>query len=666
MPDWTYRPIFRPLLFRLPTRLGRDLALAAIGGVARMPGGRHLIEFMGHMRPARPLRSRLADTLLDGPVGLAPGIDPGLIGLAGLSRFGFGFVGIGPVTPNPVAEVGSVRDDRTESIRLVPADTNPGLAATLDRLDRLPEPRPAIIVHLSARALGEERRAVVRGVRGHAAAIALPLVTDDGDAWQRQVREIVAEADGIPVLVVVAADRPTGMVSRCVEAMEAGARGAIVGRAESDEAAWMGNSLLESAEAWTRILRHALGSTATVIAAAGIHAPGDAERLVSAGADLVAIDSGLVFSGPGLAKRCNECLLARRLGGRMAGQGIEDDSETFLRESWLWTLMLGISLLVGGIMALVIACTRVVMPYDEVMSGLTRARLAGIGPRLLPFRTHDRVTLAGAMLGVGILFSGLAWWGVRRGQHWALFAVIVPASVGFLSFFSFLGFGYFDPLHAFVSAILFQFMLLAMVGRASPLRMVGSPDRRNDPKWLRAQWGQLGFVAHGATVLVAGTVISVIGMTTVFVREDLAYLELCAADLNAVPGLVPLIAHDRGTFGGMLMVAGLTMLLASLWGFRRGAAWLWWTMLTAGSVGYATAIAVHHAVGYVDLRHLAPAWGGLAAVWLSALASRGYLCDRRHDDGLGPSVERQLTERPGRLTTGGRTSPRLPGGGCHP
>jgi len=666
MPDWTYRPLFRPLFFRLPTRFGRDLALAAIGGVARVPGGRHLIEFMGHMRPARPLRSRLVDTLLDGPVGLAPGIDPGLIGLAGLSRFGFGFVAIGPVTPDPVAEVASVRDDRTESIRLVPSDTNPGLAATLNRLDRLPVPRPAIIVHLSARALGEERRAVVQGVRGHAAAIALPLATDDGDAWQRQVREIVAEADGIPVLVVVAANRPTGMVSRCVEATEAGARGAIVGRAESDGAAWMGNSLLESAEAWTRILRHALGSTATVIAAAGIHAPGDAERLVAAGADLVAIDSGLVFSGPGLAKRCNECLLARRLGSGMAGQGLEGDSETVLRESWPWTLMLGISLLVGGIMALVIACTRVVMPYDEVMSGLTRARLAGIGPRLLPFMTHDRVTLAGAMLGVGILFSGLAWWGVRRGHHWALLAVTVPASVGFLSFFSFLGFGYFDPLHAFVSAILFQFMLQAMAGRASPLRMVGSPDRLNDPKWLRAQWGQLGFVAHGATVLVAGIVISVIGMTTVFVREDLAYLQLCAADLNAVPGLVPLIAHDRGTLGGMLMVAGLTMLLASLWGFRRGAAWLWWTMLVAGSVGYATAIAVHHAVGYVDLRHLAPAWGGLTAIWLAALASRGYLCDRGPDDGLGHSVERQLTERSARLTTGGRTSPRLPGGGCHP
>lgn len=648
MPDWTYRPIFRPLLFRLPTRVGRDLALAAIGGVARVPGGCRLIEFMGHMSPPRPLRSSLGDTVLDSPVGLAPGIDPGLVGLAGISRLGFGFVGVGPVTPDPVAEVETVRDDRTESIRLVPFDANPGLAVTLDRLDRLPKPRPAVIVHLSARSPTESLLEVVRGMRGHAAAIALPLAPDDDEvAWRRRVGDVVAAAEGIPVLVVVAVDSPAATVSRCREAGEAGARGAIVGHAVRQEAAWMGRSSLESAEGWTRLLRNALGSEATVIAAAGIHTAGDAERLVAAGADLVAIDSGLVFSGPGLAKRCNECLLARRMEAGATVGGADREPEPVLREAWPWTLMLGGSLLVGGVMALVIACTRVVMPYDEAMSGLTRARIAGIGPRLLPFMTHDRVSLAGAMLGVGILFTGLAWWGVRRGHHWALLAVTVPSSLGFVSFFSFLGFGYFDPLHAFVSAILFQFMLLAMVGRPSPLRWDTLPDRHDDSDWLRAQWGQLGFVAHGATILVAGMVISVIGMTTVFIREDLAFLQLCAADLNAVPGLVPLIAHDRGTFGGMLMVAGLTMLLMSLWGFRRGAAWLWWTMLSAGTVGYTMAIAVHHAVGYVDPRHLAPAWAGLATIWLATLASRGYLCDR----GRSASPEPKAARRPDRITT---------------
>ena len=84
MPDWTYRTVFRPVLFRLPTTVGRDLALAAIGTVARLPWGRRVIEFMGHMRPARPLRRRLGAVEIDAPVGLAPGIDPRLLGLPGL------------------------------------------------------------------------------------------------------------------------------------------------------------------------------------------------------------------------------------------------------------------------------------------------------------------------------------------------------------------------------------------------------------------------------------------------------------------------------------------------------------------------------------------------------------------------------------------------------
>lgn len=629
MPDWTYRTVFRPVLFRLPTRVGRDLALASIGGLARLPAGRRVIEFMGHMRPPQPLRRRLGAVTIDAPVGLAPGIDPQLRGLPGLCRFGFGFVEIGPVSAAAVPERTTLRDDGAETISLAPPDTGPGLAAVHAAISRLPAPRPAVVVRLPAAATPTTDAAVLEGLAMQAAAFSLPLADGDGpdaDAWTARVERVVARAAGRPVLVVVPVNAPAAAIGAVVAARAAGAAGAIVGRAEFADRAEMGAGWLAAAEAWTRRLRAAVGADGCLIAAAGVHAPGDAERLVAAGADLIAIDSGLVFTGPGLAKRCNELLLARTLAGRPA-VAADADGAAPVREKWPWTFVIGASMFGGGLLALVIACTRVIMPYDEAMSGLTRAAIGAVSPRLLPFMAHDRVSLAGAMLGVGILFAGLAWFAVRRGQHWAEQAVLVPAMVGFCSFFSFLGFGYFDPLHAFVTAILFQFMLLAIVGRPSPLAPGPGADRVNDAAWLRAQWGQLGFIVHGAVVLAAGVVISIIGMTTVFVREDLAYLELCAADLAAVPGLVPLVAHDRGTFGGMLMVSGLTMLLAALWGFRRGAGWLWWTFVLAATVGYAVAIAVHHAVGYVDGWHLAPAYGGLALVWLAAAASRGFLCD---------------------------------------
>ena len=628
MPDWSYRTVFRPLLFRLPDALGRDLALAAIGGLGGLPGGRRVIEWMGHMRPPAALAARIGDTPVDTPVGLAAGIDPHLVGLPGLCRLGFGFVEVGPVSVEPRAAGGVRRDDAAESIHLDGADANPGLAATAARLDRLASPRPAIVVRLPARATADEDRRVIDRLRPHAAAIALPFGGDPHVPLEPRLSAAVAAAAGIPVLLSVPVHRGAEAAAAWNAAAAAGAAGVIVGRAEESDTATLGGTLVAAAEAAARRLRAVLGPVPQLVVAAGIHAPGDAERMVEAGADLVAIDSGLVFTGPGLAKRVNELLLRRCPTTDATPRVAADGAPPVAREAWPWTLLLGVSMFVGGVMALVIACTRVVMPYDEAMSGLTRERIAAVGPRLLPFMTHDRVSLSGAMLGVGILFAGLAWWGVRRGHHWAGRAVLVPAGVGFLSFFSFLGFGYFDPLHAFVSAILFQFMLLAIIGRTGPVLPEGVPDRANDPAWQRAQWGQLGWVVHGAGVFVAGIVISLVGMTTVFVAEDLAFLELCAADLAAVPGLVPLVAHDRGTFGGMLMVAGLTMLLASLWGFRRGAAWLWWTMLSAGTVAYAVAIAVHHAVGYVDPMHLAPAWGGLCLLWLAGIASRAYLCAR--------------------------------------
>ena len=107
-----------------------------------MPGGRRVIEFMGHMRPPAPLRRRLGTTTLAAPVGLAPGIDPHLLGLPGLCRFGFGFVEVGPVSVAPVAERRTVRDDVAETISLEPPDASPGLAVATAAVERLPTPRP--------------------------------------------------------------------------------------------------------------------------------------------------------------------------------------------------------------------------------------------------------------------------------------------------------------------------------------------------------------------------------------------------------------------------------------------------------------------------------------------------------------------------------------------
>jgi len=228
--------------------------------------------------------------------------------------------------------------------------------------------------------------------------------------------------------------------------------------------------------------------------------------------------------------------------------------------------------LMAAMMAMIVATTRVVLPYDEAMTGMSRAQLASLNPRLLSFMRHDRVSLAGTMLSVGIFYAFLAWFGIRHGSHWAHVTVIVSAAVGFLTFFLFLGFGYFDPFHAFVTAILTQFTLLLMTMQPSPAQP-SQPEWRETSAWRRGQWGQLLFILIGAGLSAGGLVISLIGCTSVFVHTDLEFMRITAAQLRVLnERVLPLVAHDRASLGGMLMANGVAIWLSAQWGFRAGAA----------------------------------------------------------------------------------------------
>ena len=269
------------------------------------------------------------------------------------------------------------------------------------------------------------------------------------------------------------------------------------------------------------------------------------------------------------------------------------------------------------------------LPYDESFVHKSRHELVAINPRLLAFLAHDRVSLAGTMIAVGVLYLGLSLYGVRSGLHWARQVIFVSAFTGFASFFLFLGFGYLDPFHAFVTSVLLQLLLLAVHSREATYLPRTAPALRGDAAWRRALWGQLLLVIHGAALLTAGLVISSIGVTRVFVPEDLAFMDTTAEALQAAdPHLVPLIAHDRATMGGMLLSAGSAFLLIALWGFRNGSAWLWWTLLAAGVPAYAAALGVHFAVGYTDFGHLLPAFAGLALLLIGLALSRSFLCDQ--------------------------------------
>jgi hypothetical protein len=343
-----------------------------------------------------------------------------------------------------------------------------------------------------------------------------------------------------------------------------------------------------------------------IVGSGGVIRPTDALALLAAGADLVQLHSGLVYAGPGLPKRINEALVrALPPAPRPAASGPR-------RFGSLGFILLGLGMIVGGFLAWLIAATGVVLPYDEAFVGLTRDQLIAANARLLSFMAHDRVTLAGTMLSIGVLYTGLTWGGARRGQHWAWAAVCASAVVGFLSFFLFLGFGYFDPLHALVSILLLPFFLVgARWGQPRGTADYGPPGLglRNDRAWRLGVFGQLCFVLLGVGLAAGGLAIALTGITQVFVPSDLAFMRVEGPFLREIsPRLVPLVAHDRAGFGGALFANAVAVLLAALWGFRPDARWLWWTLLLAGLPGFGATIGIHYVVGYTDPLHIAPVW----------------------------------------------------------
>lgn len=637
MPDWSYRTILQPVLLALPPDTARGLALGVVGTLGRSGAGRVVIDLLGHMRPPASIGVTRVGLTFPSRAGLGCGLDPGLRATSAFARFGCGFVEAGPITLAP--RNGGVLgcDAAGGCLQLADPPEGIGLDAAVARLTGAFAGSVPVLARLdltdqaTARAAAVNGAAAIARLAPHVAGftIACGQAAWSADDWREAMAVAgAARAAGRPALLVVPADLSVVDRDRRVEAA-ADADGFLVDGALRSTGGHrvVGPAARAAALETLRAIRARVGSHPTIVAGGGIHAPQDALDLLAAGADLVSIDSGLVFAGPGLPKRVNEALEAAQR--RAADAPMEPVPERAAEMSWFWTLALGVGMLIGSILALAIAATRVILPYDEHFVGLTRAQLAAVNDRLLPFLTHDRVTLAGAMIAIGVLFTGLSWFGVRRGRHWAQMAIVVPSAAGFASFFLFLGFGYFDPFHAFVTAVMFQLLLLGVHGRLGPPRDLPAPMLVESGAWRLGLWGQLGLVVQGIGFIGAGLVIATIGATHVFVHEDLEYLMTTARAIEtAGERLLPLVAHDRATLGGMLIASGLTILLTSLWGYRPGERWLWWTLLLAAVPGYAAAIGVHYAVGYHSALHLAPAFLGLGIFAAAMACAYPALCSR--------------------------------------
>src|SRR5262249_49158875 len=168
---------------------------------------------------------------------------------------------------------------------------------------------------------------------------------------------------------------------------------------------------------------------------------------------------------------------------------------------------------------------------------------------------------------------------------------VISGIIGFGSFLTYLGYGYLDVWHGRATMALLPVFVTGIVLSFRQLRGPRGPGvllRRGAQAWRYSPAGlgrlALTFTAFG--MIAGGLIIMRVGMTRVFVPQDLEFMGVTVAELNALNSrLVPLIAHDRAGFGGGLCSTGIAVMACVWYGVRPGARSLWRALLLAGTVG---------------------------------------------------------------------------------
>ena len=290
--------------------------------------------------------------------------------------------------------------------------------------------------------------------------------------------------------------------------------------------------------------------------------------------------------------------------------------------------VLALGLAAAGGTALFLAATGHFLPHDEQFLGMTAKELcARHGCRVVHFMVHDRAAFGGVLVAVGVLYLWVAEFPLREREVWAWWALLLSGAVGFASFLAYLGRGYLDVWHGVATLALLPCYVVGLARSRSAPWHAAPPSAH--PAWRSvAGAGRACLLAASFGATGAGVVILTMGATAVFVPQDLEYLGLSVADLDALnPRLVPLIAHDRAGFGGALVSVGVAATLCV--GFGRPSLALWQALALAGVTGFGPAVGVHFAIGYTDPLHLAPAVAG-AALYATGLALT-YPRTVRHD-----------------------------------
>ena len=287
----------------------------------------------------------------------------------------------------------------------------------------------------------------------------------------------------------------------------------------------------------------------------------------------------------------------------------------------------------AGVGTFIVGTTVKLMPYDTDYLGSSLSQLCKVhNCAIVGFIVHDRISFAGVIIALGILYVWLAVVPLRQGKAWAWWCFAISGLTGIATFLTYLGYGYLDPVHAATSAELLLVLVVGLVlsygGLASPrgISTLLVPAERNATT-TSIKIGKMFLLAAAAGLFGTGLAIMTTGATFVFVSTDVDFIGAQARELVSLNHrLVPVIAHDRASFGGALLASGLAIGVTVFAGLRSGERVLWWVLLVMGVIAFGATTAVHIIVGYTSYVHLLPSYvgAGLFAIGLALTRSLVY------------------------------------------
>ena len=291
----------------------------------------------------------------------------------------------------------------------------------------------------------------------------------------------------------------------------------------------------------------------------------------------------------------------------------------------------GLILGLCGLFALFLSATKHFLPHDVEFLGMTPPDLCLINEcRIVHFMIHDRVSFGGALIAIATLYLWLAAFPLQMGEAWAWWLLVMSGGIGFGSFLLYLGYGYLDTWHGMATLALLPCFLAGLwktypiSGSNEGIRSLFRPSER--PSWKSGFGvGRCLLLGTAAAMAAGGITIMMVGITTVFVPQDLEYIGLDATAMRAInANLLPLIAHDRAGFGGGVCCCGVTMFFCVWCGTPSRS--LWQALFLTGLAGFGTAIGVHPAIGYTSFTHLAPAYLGAAMFTVGIVLTYRRMC----------------------------------------